>query len=118
MAESLSEFKRERSEKELLALMGQVSTLSIGKLTIDLPSDVYNYVVMLRFRAVVSLSKMSKCIADYNRKSTSTERSGSITDPNSVHYLWRQIFEEILITKVDTREPERREPEMISTESV
>ena len=60
MAESLSEFKRERSEKELLALMGQVSTLSIGILTIDLPSDVYNYVVMLRFRAVVSLSKMSK----------------------------------------------------------
>jgi len=107
LAEAMSEFERERSEKErersekeLLALMGQVSTLSIGKLTIDLPSDVEI--------SRGSLSNMSKCVADYNSNLTSTERSGSITDPNSVHYLWRQIFEEILITKVDTREPENQ----------
>ena len=95
-----SEKERERCEKELIALMGQVSTLSIGKLTIDLPRDVEI--------SRDCLSKMSTCVADYNSKSTSTEMSGSIADPNSVHHLWRQILEEILITSVDTREPENQ----------
>ena len=107
LAKTMSEFERERSEKErercekeLLALMSQVSTLSTGKLTIDLPSDVEI--------SRGSLSKMSKFVADYNSTSTSTERSRSITDPNSVHCLWCQILEEILITRVDTREPENQ----------
>jgi hypothetical protein len=95
-----SEKERERCEKELIALMGQVSTLSIGKFTIDIPSDVEI--------SRDSLSKMSHCVADYNGKATSTERSGSIRDPNSVHYLWCQIFEEILITSVGMREPENQ----------
>ena len=95
-----SEKERERCEKELIALMGQVSTISIGKLTIDLPSEVDI--------SRDCLTKMSKCVADYNSRPTSTERSGSITDPNSVHYLWRQILEEILITSDDMREPENQ----------
>jgi hypothetical protein len=94
------EKERERCEKELIALMGQVSTLSIGKLTIDLPSDVEI--------SRDSLSKMSAFVADYNSKPTSTERSGSIKDPNSVHYLWCQILEEILSTSADTREPDNQ----------
>ena len=97
----MREVARERSEKELITLMYEESTLRLGNFTIDLPEDIDI--------PEESLSKMSRYVEEYNSRSFSTERSGSISNEDSVHYLWRQLLEEILMSSVDSfKEPENQ----------
>ena len=97
---NLRQIQQTNCKLELNTLMTETYMGQLGKFTIRVPDDV-----TIKEENVRNISRF---VTDYNNQPSSIERSRSILLKNSVHYLWRQILEEILQTCEDSRDSEQR----------